>query len=277
MQLNKLIGQGVGLAKSLTPSEQEIVLASQSKRIADMDKTEVQYTVTDLVTTMYVVLGQSANVEDKFILISQVVEDLYKRFSFYTIEEVRNVFYLGPRGEFKTKPDEVLYPTIEKINSWLKAYRETVRKEAVGKQLRFEQDNIPKIELSDSEKLKIEIECTIKLLEDSKVETGFNLSEIQSGAVYNTLDKLELIPFTVDRKKEIYKEAEELYRKKHSAGRDLVEIQFNKKIIAALNAGDTTKTGEIRMLAKYLALKIHLANLTEMDEDIIEILKEKQL
>ncbi len=255
------------LCPALTPTEQSIVLATQAKKIGAMNLLDVANLVTDLISKTIIVLGHKSKEQlERSVIEPEIVRDLITDFKNMTIDEVKAAFYMGVRGKFITEDNKVIYISVAMVYSWLKAYRETVRKEAMGKQLRFEQDN--PIKKEPTEKFDMEVYYALENLSQPQI------LEVQGNAIYNTLEKLKLIQLTSTRKKEIYAQAELEFRNKHRAGRDLKEVQLNKKIIALLEAGDSSTQTKIKCLAKFIALMDYLKSLNEMDENIIELVKE---
>jgi hypothetical protein len=257
------------LCPALTPTEQSIVLATQAKRISEMNLLDVANLVTDLISKTIIVLGHKSKEQlERSAIEPEIVRDLITDYKNMTIEEVKAAFHLGSRGKFATEDNKVIFISVAMVYSWLKAYRETIRKEAMGKQLRFEQDNPMKKEPTEAEKFDMEVYYALENLSQPQI------LEVQGNAIYNTLEKLKLIQLTSTRKKEIYAQAELEFRNKHSKGRDLNEVQINKKIIALLEAGDSSTQTKIKCLAKFIALMDFLKNVNEMEDNIIEMVKE---
>lgn len=262
------------LCPALTPSENAIVLASKAERIYEMEIIQTANLVTDLVSKVIIVLGQKPKDEkERELLEAEIVVDLTSEFKNMTIEEVRAAFHLGSRGKFNSPDNEVVFLSVKSIYSWLKGYRETIRKEAIGKQLRYEQDHPIMNELKEEDKLKFEVLGVRNSLLDQYKEYP---NDSLAGNIYRALDKIGVIPFTTQRKKGFWKEAEEELKLKYkSAGNSINEYYGNKKLLELITSGSSEGQTEIKILAIRKALDSFLEACEEMGEDVKLMIDEK--
>lgn len=261
------------LSPALTNQEQGIILAAREPKIKDMKKAEVANKITDLVGMAFVILNQSKmEKEDRVTLQNQIVKDLYEKFQFFTLKEVENAFYLGTRGELKTKPDEIVFMSIAQIYQWLNNYRTNVKRAAMKKQIDFE---------AKSE--EIEIEEKKRLAEEfmkGEVVRSFNDYHSSNGiydplaVVYDYLDKKGFVKLSNSRKKEIYNQCFEKYKAEHEGGNTIAEYALNKKILSEIEAGSSRIQAIVKLRAKNKALEIIYNDIKEMGLTIEEYMED---
>lgn len=203
------------LCPALTESEKRVVMATSLPKVKDQPKTRLEAAITSMVTSVIIILGHNAKFSDqeRKLIEREIVNDIFTNFSGLTYDELRLVFSLGARGEYKTKPDEVVYFSVASVYNWLKSYISKTKREAMQKQARFEQDQFKPKEITEEEKKKIADDffrdC---ILNPYKIylETGEYLFDNRGNVIYNTLDKMGVIPFSKERKKEIFERAKNL-------------------------------------------------------------------
>src|SRR5688500_10757861 len=113
------------LSPALTQEESKIVFASKSDKIKSIPKVRLQSTVTGIVTSCIIIMGHGKKKfedEERFLIEKEIVNDIFSNFSGLTLEEIRLACAMGARGEFKSKPDEVVYFSVATVYRWLKAY-----------------------------------------------------------------------------------------------------------------------------------------------------------
>lgn len=200
------------LCPSLSSEEKKIVIASKEKRVREQPKRSLESLVSGIVTTSLIVLGTNKKFEDqdRFLIEREIVNDIFTNFNGLTFDEIRLACSLGARGEYKSKPDEVVYFSVKSVYEWLKAYIATSKRAAMQKQARFEQDRYKKPAPTPEELRKLEDDfikdCILKPYKIYQ-ETGEYLFDNRGNVIYNKLDKLGIIPFTAARKKEIFERA----------------------------------------------------------------------
>lgn len=203
------------LSPSLTEGEIKVVKATQAPRVKEQPKQKLESLITGIVTTCTIILGHSKKFDDseRFLIEREIVNDIFTNFNGLTFDEIRLACSLGARGEYKSKPDEVVYFSVKSVYEWLKAYLAKTKREAMQKQARFEQDRYkPKEPTEEEKKAFSEFFIQEHIIKPYKVyaETGEYLFDNRGNVIYNKLDKLGVIPFTKERKKEIFERAKNL-------------------------------------------------------------------
>jgi hypothetical protein len=266
------------LSQALTAFEQSVVLAAAEPRIKALERLKINKKVTDVVSRAFMTLGANALQEPERVALEKLIyDDLKLSYPNLTLKEFEIAVYKGSMGEFKKKPDEVLFISPEKIHSWIKCYLSDIKKEAVAKQRAFE---------AEQDKVKVKTEAEIKEIElaflsHCVIAPWKNFKTVgvpvqdPVNAIYNALDKLGLIPFTDERKREIYKQAEEQFRVQAKSVSSVSEAREANKLIAKLERGDSSIQSRVKCLAKQIALEIYLNDLNEMEVDLEELIKEK--
>jgi hypothetical protein len=203
------------LSPELSESESMIVRHSQGVKVLKSKKSDLAKLVADIIDSSLITLGFLKTkyvTDERNIIENEILKDIISKFSFLTFEEIKEAVRLGCRGEFKASPDEVIIFSVATVYRWLKSYSDTLRREALKKQARFEQDNVKKKEPTEEEKEKFEREffwnCIIEPYK-KYLETDEYTFDNRGNVIYNKLDKFGLIPFTTERKKEFIEQAKE--------------------------------------------------------------------
>lgn len=263
---------------SLTQFEKSVVLASKEPRIKDLQRLEVGKKVTEVISSAFVALGSKPmNLEERKILERAIETDLYISFPNITLKEFQIAVYKGSMGDFKIKDDEVIMITPKNVHTWINAYRDFVKKDIIAKQraleYKKEKENKPDQETIHAQMKEFIEKSIIEPYNLFKIENRYTFDD-PANVVYNFLDKLGLIPFTIERKNEIYEQAKEQFRKKHKAGTTAAEVLHNMKVIKEMEAGSSKIQSELKIMAKKIALEIFLTDCKEMDMDLGEMIKE---
>jgi hypothetical protein len=259
------------LAPSLTQEEEKVVLATKEKKVYEAGRKAVEALVSSIVTSSMIVLGNSKKFDDRdrFLIEKEIVNDIFSNFKGLTLDEIRLACSRGCRGEYKAKPDEVVYFSVKSVYEWIKAYIVKTKREAMQKQARFEQDRFTKAPLTDEEKKKLEsdfIKDCIIAPYNHFVKTGEFTFDLRGNIVYETLDKLNAIPFTVKRKKEIFERAKHL---------TIVQLEQypsfeSRNRMNDINEGEGEGHRMVKSKAKELALMDFLREMKEQDMDLEE-------
>lgn len=251
------------LSPSLTSQEARIVLSSQGSKIKDLKKKDVANKVTDLFGSALVVMNHSNKIgkEDRLAMEQVIVNDLFEKFQFYTLKEVENSFWMGSRGQLKNKPDEVVYMSIAQIYQWLTNYRTVIKREALRKQMQFE-------EKKEHENIKEKIKQSEIIWRQETINEYNNFLEGKEvrdpvSDIYDRLDKLGLIKLSNERKREIYNKCLSDFRQKHERGNSISDYAENKKILHDMDKGASYIQSKIKILAKQKALLITFQDIKE--------------
>lgn len=253
------------ICPTLTTQEASIVLASRGAKIKDIKKKEIANVITDLVGASFVVLNQQKMLpEDRLILEQQVVGDITRDFQNLSLEDIKEAFHLGVRGQFKSKPEDVVFISVATIYSWLRSYKEGMRREAMKKQIEFlnkkEKETKELTDQEKEEKAKEFLKYCIQAFEEYK--TSKSIYD-PVNAIYYALEGAGVIRFTKERKDKIYAQAIE-----H------LKITEDKSFRVLLERGAKEAKTRAKVLAAQMALKIFFDELIEMEmelKDLIEI------
>jgi hypothetical protein len=266
------------LSEKLTDFERSVVLAAEEPRIKALDKAVIGPKVTDVVSRAFMTLGsKSLEYAERKALEKLIYDDLKISFPNLTLKEFEIAVYKGSMGEFRKKPDEVIFISPEKVHSWIKAYKDEIKKEVIAKQWAFEAEQDKAKEPTPEELKERELAfinyCIIGPWKNLK-SSGVKIQD-PINAIYNTLDKLKLIPFTDQRKREIYKMAEDQFLADTKKVSSVSEARESNRILAQFERGDSTIQSKIKCRAKQIALEIYLNDLIAMEVDLEELIKEK--
>lgn len=203
------------LCPALSEKEVRVVVATSLPKIKDQPKTRLEAVVTSLVTSVIIILGHNAKFSDqeRKLIEREIVNDIFTNFGGLTYDELRLCFSLGARGEYKAKPDEVVYFSVATVYNWLKSYITHTKREAMQKQARFEQDQMKPKEPTEEEKRQMGdffVQEYIIKPYNHYVKTGEYLFDNRWNVIYKTLDKMGVMPFSVERKKEIFERAKQM-------------------------------------------------------------------
>src|SRR6188768_3957826 len=203
------------LSPDLTELQKKIIEAAKTEKVKDQPRQKLQALVTTLITSVIIILGHAAKFSDteRNMIEREIVNDIFVNFKTLSFDELRIIFSLGARGEYKTKPDDVVYFSVSTVYQWMKSYISQTKRDAMQKQARFEQDRLTPKEPSAEEKRKMnEFFLQEYILKPYKhyLKTDEYHFDNRGNVIYTTLDKLGVIPFTVQRKKEIFERAKQL-------------------------------------------------------------------
>jgi hypothetical protein len=258
----------------LNQTELKVVQATNFPRVKEQQKQKLSQLVSSIINSCVIILGHSKKFEDeeRFLIEREIVNDIFANFSGLTFEEIRLACSLGARGEYKSKPDEVVYFSVKSVYEWLKAYIATSKRAAMQKQARFEQDRFKKPEPTPEELKKLEddfiSECILKPYKIYQ-KTGEYLFDNRGNVIYNKLDKLGVIPFTVERKKEIFERAK---------NRVLIQLEQwlgpdTRRKYQQIQEGKGEGHELVKSEAKDLALRDFLREMKEVGMDLEEFIE----
>jgi hypothetical protein len=133
--------------------------------------------------------------------------------------------------------------------------------------------------ITDEQKFKIMHDATIQYWKLYKNGHLKDFSDI-GAAKYNFLDSLGVIPFTVERKKKMYEQAEIIYNnelKEELTSSNSIRKSEIKKILDdwQKNICEHSHKERIKLIAKKIALKTFFDELIELNEDLELLVKEK--
>lgn len=262
--------------QGLTPTEASIVLASQGERVGQMSDKDLKNLITTALTMALFDLGQSMQTQDRQLLESRLKGDLKSYFGKFTGEEVRKAIELGVRGNFKSRPDDIIFISVKGINEWLNKYRDQVKIEVMKKNYQLEVKREKETEEANKEeKIKVLDELTKKDLIDcyNHFKEGGGVFD-PVGVLYDWMDNRGLIRLSNDRKKQIYQKCWDEYKAGLEKGNSIAEHFENKKILQEMEKGSSRIQAKVKILSKLVALKITFQDINESGLTIEEYINE---
>lgn len=249
--------------EGIPPLEKKIIESTYALKISQATEAEIKPAIRSGVTTALYNLGQKMDDGERQILHSKILIDLKLHFQTLTVDEIINALDLGSKGEFRVKPEEVLYLSPERVYSWFKAYKFGVKREANKKIADIVQREEKAKEPTEEEKGKIVMDGVYLSFEEFK-KTG----EVKDygNVKYDKLDSMGLIPFTIERKKEIYALAEQHLKSSKQDDRDFMK---------GLKEMRSETQNIVKAEAKQMALTLFFKELIEMEVELKDLIEEK--
>lgn len=251
----------------LTKAEADIVLAARSIRICQMDDKELWNLITTVITMALFDLGQAMQQGDRDLLQERIKSDLENYFGKYTDLEFRKAVELGVRGEFKDKPDDVIFISVKGINNWMKKFVNITKAEVMKKNRILEEKKEKEMEEVNIEEKKKESE---RILREDLIRSYATFKE--GGAIndplnvlYDYLDRNGLVKLSNARKKIIYDQAINDYKRRHTEEASVSEHMVNKKILQEIEQGSSRVQALVKVIAKQKALKEIFEDMKELD------------
>ncbi len=194
------------LSKELTSLEAEVIVSQQSKRIRMCNEVEIYEALKNAIAKCYFNCGQSMNFINVDLEIKELLQDVIKYFPTICINEIEIFFKQGIDG----LAGDYFGLNCKTYRQWLRAgMANTNRLLAMKKQSLYLQELNKPTELTAAEKEKIIYDGVIVCFDLFKSKGQL---QDYGNITYNYLDNKKLIPFTIERKKEFFKQAEESVR-----------------------------------------------------------------
>ncbi len=265
------------LPNGLNKLEESIVLASKGVRVFHMEEKDFKNFITTSITMALFDLGQSMQTQDRQLLESRLREDLKKYFGKYTSEEIKKAIEMGVRGEFKTKPEDVIFISVRGINDWIKKYGTQTKIEAM-KKVRILEEKMEKEkgELDKENRIKEanEIATQDLILAFASFKDGGGIYD-PLNVLYDHLDRKGLVRLSNQRKTEIYNQAFERFKIKYSQGSSIAEYVENKKVQKEIEGGSSRIQALVKVSAKQMALTVIFKDLIELGLTMEEYLNDQ--
>lgn len=239
------------------------------------NRSQVANAVTDIIDGCLVVMGHDKKKfkdEERFIIEKEIVNDIFSKFIGLSIEEIRLACSMGCRGEYKTKPDEVVYFSVSSVYQWIKSYIATTKREAIAKQARYEQDSYQKVKPTQEQLEQLEkefIEDCILAPYRHYLSTDEYLFDNRGNVVYNKLNKLNLIPFPPSIKLQFMEKAKEIVKATLFSS----PTHDNKKLYEEVENGTGDGHKLVISEAKDIALRQFFKDLKDVNADLEKLIK----
>ncbi len=256
---------------NLNSFDKEVCLACYSiDKIRNMDAEDSGTTLQAIINRTIFECGMK--VDDILLMTQIIIKDIYRDYSFMTTEEVAIAFRMGVREEF----GELYGMHIRQFYVWLRKYNQHIKKEAIArlKVLDKPKDVIP----TESEKDKIRkswlnVWC---VMFDEWMEGKDVLFADANNVFYNYCCDNKILELTIDEKKELYKQAELLFKLKHNpknANGKNQRVDFGE-ILKKLQKGDVAINDRIKSEAKNLSIKFLFRKLKQDKTSLRNVIKE---
>lgn len=254
------------LAPNLDKQEQEIVLAKNGDRISAISENECKKLLLVLIGKTHLDCGMIQDTGAINITINSLHDIMVKYFYTLTMSEITQAFRLGTMGEF----GEWFGLNNKTYMQWCKGYLGWQKRiEANKKQIAFQNElNKPK-ELTQSEKDKIVSDGVLVVFYEFK-RTGFVYDA--GNVTYNYLDSKGLIPFTIERKKEIVKLAEAKVRLSITDKMASALSEIERNALKSKLGSVSLKDNEVRSECKRIGLNIFFKELVETETELKDLL-----
>lgn len=255
------------IAPGLDKQEQEIILAKSGLRINQIEENECKKLLLVLIGKTHLDCGMVQDTVAISITINSLHDTLVKYFYTLTMSEITQAFRLGTMGEF----GEWFGLNNKTYLQWCKGYLGWQKRiEANKKQMAFQNEfNKPK-ELTQSEKEKIIAEGVLIVFKEFK-KTNFVYDA--GNVTYNYLDSKQLIPFNIERKKEIVKLAEAKVRLLITDKMAVAISEIERAALKNKLCSMSSKDEEVRSECKRIGLNIFFKELVETGTELSDLIK----
>jgi len=138
---NTEIRKGQTLSGNLTKTEIAAIFASKMPKVLDSESILIAKTVTEIVSIRLINLGRKAKekIQDRQALENMIHRAICLNFGNLSLKEIQTACEMGTLGAFRKTPDEYLGIDPVYICSYIRAYIEQVRRNAVAKIVEPEQ------------------------------------------------------------------------------------------------------------------------------------------
>lgn len=187
-------------APSLLPLEKDALIAHQNPRIKEVGKVDMAKPIGIALTKAITVMGSQVK-EDFELMLDEVLHDLKRNCTTFTVEEVCLAIDLGSKGYLG---DEFVHVHTRAVIKWLWLFNDKYKREAIHKQHKHEEHLQKLAEIANKEKAEKEFEADIQKLYNA-FPKGFKTRNKGSlAACYRHMDNKGLCNLTNKEKNEIY-------------------------------------------------------------------------
>jgi hypothetical protein len=252
---------------SFSPSELQYLQANNNVQIHIKKRSELEDEVSDLITTTFYELGQKIEAVEQMILVTKLKDELILHFRWLTMEEVKMAFMKGARKEY----GDYFGLNIVTFHNWIRSFQsDKKRADTLIKQNLLKQE--VKKEPSAEELYQQSKAFALAAFETFKTEGYFN--DI-GNPVYEFLDSIQLIPFSIERKTEMFEQAKEKIKAKANPS---YAVNANERtaftlILEQIEANGKDVKERIRVEARKIALNTYFKELIEMETELIDLIE----
>lgn len=241
------------LSPTLTNSEIEIVLASKLGQIQFFKDIEIAKKVSEVVSIALVSLnGFKMEAKERVLIEEQIIFLLKSDFKYLTLEEFKKAVFMGTMGNFKNKPEDIVFLSVSNISQWLTKYKSQIKPDAMKKQIQFEEKSI-EVDIEEKRKESEIINKANLIMEFNNFINNIPVYD-PVNILYDFMDKRGMVNIENDRKIEIFNECMEKYTDQHKKSGSIADHMINRKVLAEIEKGSDRITAIIKMKAKQKAL-----------------------
>ena len=252
---------------NFSPSELEFIKAQHNVQIHVKKRSELENEIVILMTETYYELGQKLEEREMFTLCERFKQELLLNFRWLTFEEVKMAFHKGARKEY----GDYFGLNIVTFHNWIKAFQtDKKRADTLIKQnlLNQEEKKAPTQEELYQESKAFALTAFDKFKEEGSYNDIGN-------PVYEFLDSIQLIPFSIERKTEMFEQAKEKIKSKANPS---YAVNANERaaftlILEQIEANGKDVKERIRVEARKIALNTYFKELIEMETELIELIE----
>lgn len=191
------------ICPALAGEERLIAIASSGKKIKEYSIKEVAHKANELVTMAYFTCGFKIEKKDQQLLVMELAKELKAYFTTISFAELDIAFHNGCRKEY----GEYMGLSIVTFYTWIQSYMACSERMSAKKKQReyIASLNAPPPPTATEIHVQMMKSC-ISMFDDFKNNIIRNSADVfdAGNAHYNFLDKLGLIEFSVEKKKELY-------------------------------------------------------------------------
>lgn len=187
-------------APNLLPIEKDSLAAYQHPKIKEVSKSDMAKPIGIALTKAYFNMGSSAK-DDFELLLDEVLHELKKNFTTFSVEDICLAIDLGSKGKLG---DEFVHVHVKAVLKWIWLYNDKYRREAIHKQRKHEEEQEKLKEIANKEKEEKDFEANIQKLYNA-FPKGFKTRNKGSlAACYRHMDNKGLCNLSNKSKNEIY-------------------------------------------------------------------------
>lgn len=223
------------ISPTLTPREKSVIEASIFPRIKELKQDQLRIPLVEAIAqALFIKQNKDVGPDDQKEMADYVAKTLKDCFTTYRVPEVLQAIEMGARGELFSEQDmNVVSP--ENIFKWIQRFNEKIRREAIHKQ-KIHDDKLALIKEETDHQAKIrDFESVIKGHFLGFPESLKNENYGSLAAYYRHLDKKGLVKLSLEVKKKIFAEAENIKETDKTLAEQLhegIKIEYTSKEIA---------------------------------------------
>lgn len=251
--------------EALTKEQRSILAAYTAPAIHTLTDRELLPQISGMIGRALIELGHKNSLKDDpdfKIMQDAIFSDIRERYEFFSLQDLELVFKFGTRGDFKSKPDDVVFLNREQVNRWLKCYHGTKRAEVVTSLKPVE----PKRERPADYNPETDFESLLQ-----KVKSGQGVSDTewicQTAQHYDRLNKAESFNLTTEQRKAIFQEERErlITEGKHRMLHVNTETRFMFRAFMESHPGENQYQKEVTTICRIRVFREYVQELAKQN------------